>query len=101
MLVYISGPITGMPDLNWAVFEDATEKLLLNGHVPFNPFYSNLDITRPWHEHMREALRLLLKAEAVALLPGWERSRGARLEVQVAKALEMTIHPLEDYLEDK
>lgn len=38
---------------------------------------------------MRADLRALLDCDVVALLPGWEQSRGARREVSIADDLGM------------
>jgi hypothetical protein len=48
---------------------------------------------------MREALRLMLTADAVALLPGWEDSRGALLERHVAMQLGMIVRELSWWVE--
>jgi hypothetical protein len=40
-----------------------------------------------WAQAMRADLRALIVCEAISLLPGWEDSRGARLEVEIARAL--------------
>jgi hypothetical protein len=47
---------------------------------------------------MRDAIRLLVECDAVALLPGWASSKGANLEYQVACGLGMEIRYLEDWL---
>ena len=63
------------------------------------------DTTRPRREYMRSAISQLSVAHAVAVLPGWEASRGACLEVLIAAALEIPVwdatdpHPA-DYLAD-
>ena len=36
---------------------------------------------------MRASLQNVLQADLVLLLPGWQRSRGARLEITVARAI--------------
>ena len=42
-----------------------------------------------WAEYMRTDLRAMLDCEMIALLPGWEQSRGARREVSIADELGM------------
>jgi len=38
---------------------------------------------------------MLLACHGVALLPGWETSRGARREVQMADDLQMPVRPVQ------
>lgn len=40
---------------------------------------------------MRSDLRALLDCDAIYMLPGWSRSRGARLEARVARACGLRI----------
>lgn len=47
---------------------------------------------------MRNAIRLLLECDAVALLPDWQHSRGASIEYQLATDLAMPAHPVEHWL---
>lgn len=42
-----------------------------------------------WAWWMRRALRMLLDADAVALLDGWDQSDGARIEYEIAARLGM------------
>ena len=44
---------------------------------------------KPREFYLREAIRLLLECDMIALLPGWEDSAGAQLEVSIAKELAM------------
>ncbi|MNW15241.1 hypothetical protein D3C71_2136870 [compost metagenome] len=51
-----------------------------------------------WADYMAYDLTRLGLCGMIALLPGWERSEGAKLEVQIAHRLGMTIvnaHDLE------
>jgi hypothetical protein len=41
---------------------------------------------------MRRDIAELVTCDAIAALDGWERSRGASLEVYIAKALGMPVH---------
>lgn len=94
---YIAGPMRGIPLYNFPAF-DAADKLLLGlGHWPCNP--ADLDrkigvdeFTDPLPDgFMEEALARDLHeitrewTTGVALLPGWERSAGAREELHVAR----------------
>ena len=37
MIVYIAGPMTGLPDLNYPAFNAAEEALTAAGHAVLNP----------------------------------------------------------------
>lgn len=100
--VYVAGPMTGIPDFNYPAFNAAAEALRAAGHTVLNPVDSEQhnDTGKPqrWDWYMRHALRMVLDSEALALLPGWENSKGARLEFQVADSLGLPCRPLSDWL---
>ncbi len=101
--VYIAGPMTGLPEFNYPAFHEAEARLRAAGHAPSNPARIEADnptpgVAQDWSWYMRRALRLVVDAEGVALLAGWEQSRGAQLEVHVAEALGMRVAPLEAWL---
>ena len=100
--VYISGPMTGYPGCNFAAFNDAAKRLADAGWQVLNPadnFGGRMDLPR--EAYLRLDLAMLAQSDAVAMLPGWERSRGAKLEYTVARELgcavidAVTLQPLE------
>jgi len=85
---YISGPITGHKDLNRPAFVRAAHLLQSWGHDTVSPLDAcPYHPDKSWLDYMLEAIPAMLKCEAVAVLPGWLRSRGARIEVLLALAL--------------
>lgn len=94
-LIYLAGPMTGRPDLNRPQFFAAETRLRDMGYTPINPARNGLPPSAPWHHHMRRDLSMLLACAQVALLPGWESSRGARLESAWAQELHMPVHLLD------
>jgi hypothetical protein len=100
MKVYISGPMTGLPHFNAPAFNEAATTLRSLGFDVINP--AELDAAdlepKEWHEYLRRDLVELVKCDAVALLPGWQKSKGARLELHNALELGMDVRPLEDWL---
>ena len=101
--LYISGPISGMPDLNFPAFNEAAAKLRAAGYTVTNP--AEMDAqdngkTLTWEEYMRRDIKVLMDCDGVALLPGWSYSRGANLEVDIAKRLSMPHWPVPVWLAD-
>lgn len=89
--LYLSGPMSGYPLDNYPAFHAEARRLRELGYHVENPAENPPPSDRSWHGYMRLALAQLLTCEGIALLPGWERSRGATLEHHVAKALGMLV----------
>jgi hypothetical protein len=96
--IYVAGPMTGLPDMNYPAFRHATALLEAAGHQVEDPSTNTNPVPDDYHGWLRAGLAQLIRCEAVALLPGWEGSGGARLEVNVAATLGLTVKPLADYL---
>jgi hypothetical protein len=114
--IYLAGPMTGIPHFNYPAFNKAAEELRWAGHTVFNPAEHDIktfgkDISNPTgdadqatKEHgfdRRKALKADLswicdEADAIALLPGWERSSGAYAERSLAVALNLAVIELGD-----
>lgn len=104
-IVYVAGPMTGIADFNYPAFNSAALELRYRGLEVLNPVDSEQhnDTGKPqtWEWYMRHALTMVLKANSICLLPGWQTSRGARLEVTVAEGLGHDIRPLDEWLKVK
>lgn len=96
--IYVSGPMTGLPRYNFAAFADATRRLIGAGFDVCNPGEKGVIDGWEWVDYLRYDLRELLDCDAVALLPGWERSRGASLEKYVAEQLGYPVDPVDTWL---
>lgn len=90
MIVYISGPMTGYEDLNFPEFEKAADRLRQQGHVVISPHEIDQPV-KTWEACMKEDIKQLMRCSTVAVLPGWEQSKGARIEVELARSLGMRI----------
>jgi hypothetical protein len=85
MRVYISGPMTGIPDYNRDAFMGAEKILLERGHSVVNPW--TLGEVMGWghFDYMRRDIVAMSECYGIYMLPGWLRSRGARAEWVVAR----------------
>lgn len=91
MKLYIAGPMTGYPQLNFPAFHDMAARLRGLGHDVVNPAEINADPSAGWADCMRADIAELVKCEGIVTLPGWNRSRGASLEVHIACLLGMSV----------
>lgn len=111
MKIYLAGPMRGIAEFNFPAFMAAAAKLRTEGHDVFNPAEKDnekhgTDISKGnvnGDEHvaaaqhgfsLREALAadmafICTHADAIALLPGWERSKGVAAELATARALSL------------
>ena len=123
MRIYISGKMTGCPDLNRSAFDAAAKRLTAQGHFVINPhrisalFGTAEELGYSFHifyaiEHrtdnyclredfekqaslarsvMDADLAAVRSCDAIYLLCGWEKSRGAKKELAEALAHELTV----------
>lgn len=97
---YLAGPMSGLPNFNRDAFVEAARLLRENGYEVLNPVEMDLiygsweeAIKRPWQEHLaRDVDTVVNKADGVILLDGWETSRGANLEVRLARTFDKPIY---------
>lgn len=110
--LYLAGPMSNLPYFNFPAFMEAEKKLTELGYEVFNPAQKDIEIFGPGiadcpngtHEEAaekcehpptyRECLKIDLNyildyADAIALLPGWEKSMGVQAELALAKCLKL------------
>jgi hypothetical protein len=111
MRIYIAGPMRGYPFFNFPAFHSAAAHLRAQGHVVFNPAerdeevhgkeVSNspngclADVAHTGFDH-RGAMKadtawICDHADAIALLPGWDKSKGARAELALAECIGLEV----------
>lgn len=89
--VYIAGKITGLPQqLAKERFHRAEQELAAMGYQVVSPA-SLYKKDKSWEDAMRENIRYMLDCDEVHLLPGWQESRGAQLERDIAIRLGMNV----------
>lgn len=110
-IVYTSGPMAGHPALNESAFRAAEHTIWEAGAEPLTPHdimpHAHPGKCAPVYRdgrpgdhdsgcYLRGDLAAMLdKADSLYVLPGWSRSRGAQIEVLIARLLRIPIdyHP--------
>ena len=89
MKIYIIGAVTGYdPDEVRDKFATSERRLKEMGLTPVNPV-NIVPEGLNWVAAMKICIAALIECDAVFLLPDWERSKGAMLEVMIARNLEI------------
>lgn len=103
-IIYLAGPMRGYADYNFPEFHRVAKLLRDLGHKVFNP--AENDELREKHglpTTVRHVLRddlvfICEHAEFVALLNGWEKSKGANAELATAVAIGVPALPFAEFL---
>ncbi len=102
--IYIAGPMRGYPEYNFEAFHAADLYLqslgwdtinpaqvdINNGFDPKTPQYTL--IGKDLEDFIIRDIHLVLSADAVAILPGWEKSKGVAVEIAIAKYTNIPIY---------
>lgn len=87
--IYIAGQMAGLPDLNFPAFYAAEKQLEAAGWKPVNPARFNHVFGVEPKDRLLDAVCESERAaiphlDAIYLLKGWEKSKGAKRELLVA-----------------
>ncbi len=91
--LYLSGPMSGYKDYNRPLFMAATKCLRDKGYTILNPCESDGEVpsNATWRDYLKKDLRMLADADGIIVLPRWEDSKGARLEVHICFQLGLPV----------
>lgn len=88
-VIYISGPMTGLPNFNYPKFNAVAAKLRAQGHRVYNPaeFPHDGDLEDfPLRMAFASYCNFIcLEADTIYMLDGWEKSKGATVEHSLAR----------------
>lgn len=88
--IYICGPMRGRPDNNVPAFNRAADRFRALGWMVENPVDISATVVAQYGEEpapgefLRHDAKAIAGCDAIALLPEWEHSTGARCEVGLA-----------------
>lgn len=98
MKVYVCGKMSGVKNHNREKFHKVTKELRKAGYHVENPAEIKGKPNWEWIDYMREALAKLLNCDVLYVISGYETSKGAKTEIQLAENLGMTIiHESKDH----
>ena len=109
MRIYIAGPMTGLPGYNYPAFRAAAAGFRIAGMEVVSPVELGEKYGTPddiaadpakLADLLIEELDAIPNCDLIALLPGWERSHGAKKELAVALAHKLGIIVLPEGVKD-
>ena len=94
--IYLSGKITGIENEAYNLFYKLEKELSLKGYIVVNPMRINHDHDKSWESYMKACIKSLCDCNAIYMLSNWQKSRGAKIEWELAYTLRLQIL-YEDY----
>jgi hypothetical protein len=101
MRLYLAGPMSGIPDLNYPAFHAEAARLRALGYHVENPAENPVPECGTWVGYMKMAIAQVISCDALVCLPGWSKSKGATLEVFLASRLKMKLRMAADVTESE
>ena len=98
--IYISGPVCGIENDNYDAFYGAAVTLRGMDYKVLNPLELGSDLEK-WSDYLSRDLIQMIEFEPtnIVTLPGWQASKGACLEIFVARMLfNSTVDTFEDFI---
>jgi|GEM_PF-881709 len=98
MKLYVSGPMTGIAQLNFPTFNRHAMHLRAAAYEVINPAELGTQDDLSWSDYLRRDIAALMQCDGIAMLPGWESSKGACLERHIALELGMVVGDVTSFL---
>jgi len=97
-ITYLAGPYRGNINHNTYIAHKAAMWLWSQGFVVFCPHLNSggMEVKVEESKLMEGAIRILLKCDRMAVLPGWRESVGTLAEMQVAREHGISIHYIQE-----
>lgn len=99
--IYISGPMTGLPRLNFPLFNRVAVRLRNLRWEVVNPVEINPDESADWLDCIAADLLAMRGCTAICLLPGWTDSYGAKIERMAADRMGLHVFHLADLIPEE
>lgn len=87
--LYLAGPMTGLSEFNYPAFNRVAKQLRDFGFYVVNPAELSPTTDQSWEYYMKITIAGMVTCDGIFLLNGWEASRGARIEDNLARSLAM------------
>lgn len=97
---YITGAMSGLPHFGFDQFDEAAHRLRRHGYRVINPADFGADPKYTWRDCLCRDLAMLAHVDVLATLPNWRLSRGATLEVQTARELDIPVKSVLELLQE-
>lgn len=97
MRIYVIGPTSGIGDGNRKAFDDAAKELERAGYSALVPHWF-IPKDAPWITAMRRSIETLVKCDGIAVLEGFGKSKGARVEADLATGLGLPVKSVETWV---
>lgn len=91
--VYLSGPMTGLPDYNRSAFNLRAEAFRAAGYTVNNPAEISVEhgLGKSYGFYFKRAMQQLLQSDVVYVFGDITQSKGAQTEINVAKMAEIPV----------
>jgi len=93
--IYICGKVTGDPNYKEKFLKEEN-RLLSFGYEPANPA-ALVPSNEDWSKAMKATIRIMLLCDGVSLLPDWKKSKGAKIEVKLARELGLDVREAKNW----
>lgn len=103
MKIFISQPMgKRTAEEVWNERKQIVEELEKDGHEILNNIFTDKipeDLKNPDIYYLTKAIELLMHADAVYFIPGWEKSRGCLIEYKIVNEYKIPIYYKNNYEE--